>query len=364
MWSQVSAMTCWADQTVTAVLKCGYDTTKTASTSRERKYTSATGCSKSSWNGSAININGNYQWRDVAKVAAANNVIVATAGSVSVGAIGGWPSGGGHGPATNSYGFGADQILEAEVLLADGRIVIENVCENSDLYRALRGGGPGYGIVLSTTVKAWPNVDVVTAHHLTVIPLNATAANSTLLGAVSILLQEYPRLIDAGVAGYTYWYNNYITIAVANSTSGYPHGVWTIGQDLDAARAALKPVIDRLQQKFNSSLTIQDDYATYSDYWSFYHTETALNAPESKTMLMSSGMIENHQVSNFTAVRDAVEIITNAAPGQYNSNCVLLVGGGGQVVRDGKDPYSGLNPAWRRASYAVVAIRTIPLHYQ
>ena len=53
-------------------------------------------------------------------------------GSISPGAIGGWPSGGGHGPATRNYGLGADQILEAEVMLADGRINIANHCQYND----------------------------------------------------------------------------------------------------------------------------------------------------------------------------------------------------------------------------------------
>jgi hypothetical protein len=326
----------------------------------QETYTSATGCAKSDWNGSAIHIDGNWQWRDVAKVAAANNVIVATGGSVGVGAIGGWPSGGGHGPATHSIGFGADQVLEAEVLLADGRIVTANHCENSDLFKALRGGGPGYGVVLSMTVKVRPNVDVVTAHHLTIVPSIDPDNTSTLLDAVSVLLQLYPDLIDAGVGGYTYWYDHYPIVAVANSTSGYTHGVWTIGQGLDAARAAIEPVVDRLQRDFNSSLSIQEDYVTYPDYWSFYNTESALYDPLSNTSIMTSRLIERDQVADFTAVRDAVGNISLVPAGQYNSHCVLLVGGG-QVAKDGADPLSGLNPAWRRASYAVVTIRSVPL---
>ncbi|RYP42265.1 hypothetical protein DL767_000429 [Monosporascus sp. MG133] len=326
----------------------------------QETYTSATGCTKSDWKGSAIHIDGNWQWRDVAKVAKANNVIVATGGSISVGAIGGWPSGGGHGPATQALGFGSDQILEAEVLLADGRTVTANHCKNRDLFRALRGGGPGYGIVLSMTVKTHPNVDVVTAHHLTLVPLTATPNNSALLDAVSVLLQLYPDLVDAGVGGYTYWYNHYPTVAVANSTSGYRHSVWTLGQGLDATQAALKPVVDRLRQNFNSSLSIQEDYVTYPDYWSFYETEMALYDPQGNTLIMSSRLIERPQVADFAAVRDVVETISDA-PGQYNSHCVLLVGGG-QVAKDGADPMSGLNPAWRRASYAVVTIRLVPLH--
>ncbi|KAI3331453.1 FAD-binding domain-containing protein [Xylariaceae sp. AK1471] len=326
----------------------------------QKTYTSATGCTNSDWKGSAIHIDGNFQWRDVAQVAKANNVIVATGGSVSVGAIGGWPSGGGHGPATHALGFGSDQVLEAEVMLADGRIVTANSCKNADLYRALRGGGPGYGIVLSMTVKAHPNVNVVAVHHLSIVPRVATANNSALLDAVAVILQLYPDLIDAGVGGYTYWYNHNTVVSVGNSTSGYKHGVWTIGQGLDVARGALQPFVDRLRSQFNSSLSIEDDYVTYPDYWSFYNNELAYLDAQGSTLIMSSRIIERSQVTDFSAVRSAVETISHA-PGQENSNVGLLVGGG-QVAKDGADPFSGLNPAWRRASYAVVTVRTVPLH--
>ncbi|KAF3766646.1 FAD-binding domain-containing protein [Cryphonectria parasitica EP155] len=323
-------------------------------------YTSSTHCSSPGWNGSAIRIDGNYEWQDVAKVAAANNVIVTTGGSIGVGAIGGWPSGGGHGPATHAYGFGADQILEAEVLLADGRIVTANACQNSDLYRSLRGGGPGYGITLSSTVKTYPNVDVVTAHHLTIVPPTEASNTSALLESIAFMLQKYPSLIDAGVGGYTYWYNHYPTVVVNNSTSGYTHSFWTIGSGEDVARAALDPVVEELQQQYNSSLLIQDNYVTYPDYWSFYDTEMGLDSPEGNTLIMSSRLIERNQTSNFSAVHSAVETISDALPGQYNSNCVLMVGGG-QVAKDAADQFSGLLPAWRRVPYAIVTIRELPL---
>lgn len=248
------------------------------------------------------------------------------------------------------------------MLLADGRVVRASACENQDLYRSLRGGGPGYGIVLSSTVKAYPDVDVVAAHHLTIVPSVETANNSAMLDAIAFMLQEYPGLIDAGVGGYTYWYNHYPTAVVRNSTSGYTHSFWTIGQGEDVARAALDPVVDALRQRYgpSSGLLIEDDYVTYAGYWPFYYGEMGLDSPEGKPLIMSSRLIERHQVADGTAVRAAVEAISDAAPGQYNSNCVLMVGGG-QVARGAADPLSGLLPAWRRVPYAVVTIREIPL---
>jgi hypothetical protein len=55
----------------------------------------ASNCPTSEWEGSAIQIKGAYQWRDVYAVAKRNNVIVVGGGSPSVGAAGGWNTAGG-----------------------------------------------------------------------------------------------------------------------------------------------------------------------------------------------------------------------------------------------------------------------------
>lgn len=58
-------------------------------------YEATDRCLKSGWKGSAIKINGAYQFVDVYAVAKRNNVIVVGGGAPSVGAVGGWHIGGG-----------------------------------------------------------------------------------------------------------------------------------------------------------------------------------------------------------------------------------------------------------------------------
>ncbi|KAI8665020.1 FAD-binding PCMH-type domain-containing protein [Fusarium sp. Ph1] len=318
----------------------------------QKTYSSENKCTRSGWKGSAIKIDGVYQWRHVNKVAKENNVIAVGGGSVSPGAIGGWASGGGHGPATRNYGLGADQILEAEVMLADGRVVICNHCENTDLFRALRGGGPGYGITLSSTIKAHPNVDVVTAHHLQIAPLEKTENNSDLLDAISVLLQMLPDLNEAGFSGYGFWFRNFPTVFVGNATSGYSHGFWMIGTNKDEAEKAWVPVRKALS-KFENKLFINESWASYTDYWSFYNAESGLHDPAGDTAILTSRLINRESLIDNTSVRDAVEVISGK-PDEFHSNVILLVSGG-QVFKDAKDKTSGLNPAWRKSHYALIS---------
>lgn len=65
----------------------------------------------------------------------------------------GWTMGGGRGWTAPLHGVGADQVLNMSLVLADGTITTANFDENKDLFNAIRGGGPGFGIITEITLK-------------------------------------------------------------------------------------------------------------------------------------------------------------------------------------------------------------------
>ncbi|TCD69583.1 hypothetical protein EIP91_007005 [Steccherinum ochraceum] len=71
----------------------------------------------------------------------------------------------GFGFISRMYGLSIDNIVEVEMVLSDGRIVIVNKDEDPDLWWAIRGAGPAFGIATRYKVKAYP-VPVVFAGNL------------------------------------------------------------------------------------------------------------------------------------------------------------------------------------------------------
>jgi FAD/FMN-containing dehydrogenase len=73
--------------------------------------------------------------------------LAAVTGSVGAVGMAGLTLGGGYGPLIGRFGLALDNLVETEVVLADGRIVVANDADEAELFWALRGGGGNFGVV-------------------------------------------------------------------------------------------------------------------------------------------------------------------------------------------------------------------------
>ncbi len=79
--------------------------------------------------------------------------LATTGGIISTTGIAGLTLGGGVGWLNGVLGMSCDNLLAADIVLADGELVTASATENADLFWALRGGGGNFGVVTSLDYK-------------------------------------------------------------------------------------------------------------------------------------------------------------------------------------------------------------------
>ncbi len=106
-----------------------------------------------------VRVGGGATSGQVAMGLAPHGLALSTGDTESVG-IGGLTLIGGIGWKARKHGLALDQLIGADVVLADGRVVHASARENRELFWAIRGGGGNFGIVTTFEFVAHPTTDV------------------------------------------------------------------------------------------------------------------------------------------------------------------------------------------------------------
>jgi hypothetical protein len=131
----------------------------------------------------AVTVAAGTRWLEVYQALASHGRYVQGGGCLSVGAAGGFTQGGGFGSFSKRYGTAAGNVLEAEVVTADGEIVVASASQHPDLFWALRGGGGGtFGVLSALTFRTYP------------MPQTASVALGTIRSSSA---EDYRHLVDA-----------------------------------------------------------------------------------------------------------------------------------------------------------------------
>jgi len=109
--------------------------------------------------GSTARAEGGATWGDFNDATHAHG-LATTGGIISTTGVGGLTLGGGIGYLSRGFGLSCDNLVSAEVVTADGRLVAASENENEDLFWAIRGGGGNFGVVTSLEFQLHPVKDI------------------------------------------------------------------------------------------------------------------------------------------------------------------------------------------------------------
>jgi FAD/FMN-containing dehydrogenase len=183
-----------------------------------------------------VRVGGGCTWGEVD--AATNEHGLATpSGIISTTGVGGLTLGGGLGHLTRKCGLAIDNLLEAEMVLANGEKVRASADENPDLFWAIRGGGGNFGVVTSFKFRLHEVGTVIGGP--TFWPVEAAAE---VLSAYREFLPAAPREL-----------NGFFAFATVPPAPPFPEEihlrkvcgvVWCyVGEEADAAKA-MAPLLD------------------------------------------------------------------------------------------------------------------------
>jgi FAD/FMN-containing dehydrogenase len=122
--------------------------------------------------------------------------LATTGGRVTTTGIGGLTLGSGSGWLERTFGFTVDNLLAAQMVTADGRVVTANDSENPELFWGLRGGGGNFGVVTSFEYQLHPLGPIVIG-GLMAYPREQAPE---ILRTWADYIQEAPDELNGGVA--------------------------------------------------------------------------------------------------------------------------------------------------------------------
>lgn len=232
--------------------------------------------------------------------------------------------------------MGADQVLSAEVVTADGMFITASFDKNQDLFWALRGGGGGtWGVVTSMTVKAYKDMPV-TASYFT-FATNAEVSKDAFFKGLRAYFDHFQKFADAGI--YAYYR---ISPKPNDHYEFVMQPFFAPNKTVDETNALLEPWISRLH---DLGIGVKPRTSNYPSFLDAFHGEFALEPVMIGGVSQGSRLVPRKTFSDPAALDKTLTAIRN---GLEHGRPILACNMAPDLQRAG-NPDNAVNPAWREA---------------
>lgn len=276
----------------------------------------------------AVRVDAGVQWSEVYTMLKDYGLVVLGGTSASVAVAGGFMQAGGHSPLSRWAGMPTDQVLEYDVITVDGRRLTVSPCQESDLYWALSGGGPGsYAIVISIVLRTFPS-PVMVGSLQTIQAPNASRYNQ--------LIREFFRMLpsfaDRGLSGYFTMQDTKLSITLI-----WPNGNLT----------ALNNTMISFYKK-NKDLNFEENVvAALPTFYDFFRYVLVGRDPTGYNGMVGSRLLPERIVRKSINRLSRIFIRMNGKGQQISNLAISLVAGG--KASDFSKSNNSINRSWRTA---------------
>ncbi|KAK4100117.1 putative isoamyl alcohol oxidase [Parathielavia hyrcaniae] len=280
------------------------------------------------YTGSAVKLGAGVQGFDILSAGLAKKQVVLSGECSTVGLAGGYTQGGGHSALSTSFGLSADNTLEFEVVTAAGKLLTASRTQNTDLYWALSGGGPGnYGVVVSMTVRTFPDAHVGGA---TLSFYNSDNPLETFYGAIDAFHAALPAMVEAGSMVVYYFTSTFFRIAPLTAYN----------KTAAEVEAIMEPLLTNLTSRGVTYTSNYSQSATYYKHYDRYFGPLPIgNIPVGVSQYGGRLVPFSSFQNNPTGMSRVTRYIAEQG--------VTWIGVGTDVSPFGKHRTNAVTPAWR-----------------
>ncbi|KAJ7474372.1 FAD-binding domain-containing protein [Mycena galericulata] len=251
----------------------------------------------------------------------------------------GYVQGAGHSALSPTFGLGADNALEFDVVVAHGELLKVNNVSHPDLFYALRGGGSGsWGIIVATTFRTYPTFNTTTS---TII---LGAANNTVAADLAVVHAQHIFDMDEERAGQYFFHLKNTSADIGSVMVLFTHMPHLTP---DEAKALQAPFL-------NASLALPGVSLISEEYVESDVNDAMFRADDSVGLNAAAGS----RLIPATTYRDDPALIGEVYQELLDSGTTIILGhlvAGGQVAANANIS-SAVHPAWRTAKTHLVFV--------